>query len=100
MRPDPAVAGAAAPSPKGAVTGRRASRRARRLARLTLVLSLTPGMVITMLLAPTLQSPTLLAIGAALVITAFLAHRRLTAALVRLTAAPGDPGQAPNAEIS
>jgi hypothetical protein len=57
-------------------------------------------MVITMLLAPTLQSPTLLAIGAALVITAFLAHRRLTAALVRLTAAPGDPGQAPNAEIS
>ncbi|WP_165191553.1 hypothetical protein [Caulobacter soli] len=66
MRPDPVPQPSAAP-PAG-----------RRPARLALVLSLTPGAVITMILAPGLRSPVLLAAGLALVILAVLAHGPLS----------------------
>ncbi|GGL36156.1 hypothetical protein [Caulobacter rhizosphaerae] len=89
MRPDHAgLPAAEADIPEaGAPT---LSRAGRRWARLAFVLSLTPGLVITMVLAPALRSPTLLAIGVALTLAAFLAHRRLTAVIIRL-AADADP---------
>jgi len=61
--------------------------RGQRLARLAFVLSLAPGLVILMVLAPALKSPVLLAAGLALVALALLAHRRLTAAILATSGA-------------
>ncbi|EJL37871.1 hypothetical protein PMI01_00459 [Caulobacter sp. AP07] len=51
--------------------------RVRRLARLAFVLSLAPGMVLTMVLAPALQEPRLLLAGLVLIAAAILARHRL-----------------------
>lgn len=68
MRPDldPALVPRAAASP-----------RVRRLTRLALVLSLAPGMVLTMMLAPALRDPRLLLAGLVLIAAAILARHRL-----------------------
>jgi len=61
----------------------------RRLARLVLVISLFPGAALTMLLAPALKSPGLLLAGLLLLAGALLGHRRLTTALLTLSAGAG-----------
>lgn len=66
----------------------------RRLARLVFVLSLTPGAVITMVLTPALKSPVLLATGMVLLLAAFLAHGRLTAAILARAARDDVPDAA------
>ena len=73
MRPEP-DAGDERPLPR--------PPRGQRLARLAFVLSLSPGLVVLMVLAPALRSPGLLAAGLALVTLALLGHRRLTAAIL------------------
>jgi hypothetical protein len=77
MRPEP---GPDDPPMAGAPAGRR-------LARLAFVLTLTPGAVITMILAPTIKSPLLLTAGLILLAAALVAHRPLTAAILARAAA-------------
>ncbi len=69
--------------------------RGQRLARLAFVLSLTPGTVITMVLAPALRSPLLLALGLALVILAFLVHRPMSSWILARAGDQDHPAPAP-----
>ncbi len=84
MRRDPEPGPAVDPALPNAPSGRR-------LARLAFVLSLTPGTVITMVLAPALRSPALLATGLALLGLALLARHRLAALVLARHAGARDP---------
>jgi hypothetical protein len=84
MRPD--LEAEPAPVERSAVPA-----RARRLARLTFVLSLAPGMVLTMVLAPALRDPRLLLVGLGLIGAAILVRHRLADLVLDWTGARSDP---------
>lgn len=88
MRPDPHPA----PNLEPARVDRSAvPARVRRLTRLAFVLSLAPGMVLTMVLAPALRDPRLLLAGLGLIGAAILARHRLAHLFLDWTTGRSDP---------
>ncbi|WP_099582526.1 hypothetical protein [Caulobacter sp. FWC2] len=78
------------PHPAALVERPAAATRVRRLTRLAFVLSLAPGMVLTMVLAPALRDPRLLLAGLVLTGGAILARDRLADLFLDWTGARSD----------